>query len=80
MTNVISAFGHPTGERQVSDALVASLEEWLERARSGEITGMAGAFLHCDGMASYSVAGLVGGFALIGALEIAKAELVEIAR
>lgn len=80
MSNVVSVFGGPTGERAVNAALVECLERWLEMARSGEAIGMAGALLHCDGLASYSVAGSVGGYGMIGALEVARLELVEIAR
>ena len=80
MSNVVSAFGGPTGERAVNAALVERLECWLEMARSGEAVGMAGALLHCDGLASYSVAGTVGGYSMIGALEMARMDVVEIVR
>ena len=58
--------------------LVEELERLLEAARSGEILGMAGAYLHKEKGASYSFAGMVASFGLIGGLECAKARLLSI--
>lgn len=61
---------------QVSATLVGELERLLDAARSGEIVGMAGSFIHADRLVSYSFAGAVGGFGLIGGLECLKERLV----
>jgi hypothetical protein len=65
-------------EPQVSERLVEEIERVLEAARSGEIVGMAGTYLHKDRSASYSFAGLVGAYSVIGGLECAKARLLQI--
>lgn len=85
MTNVadfgvVSLFGGPTGERQVSAACVETLEELLVRARSGEIIGVACACLHHDRLGSYLVGGMIGDYALLGALDCAKSEIVDLVR
>ena len=66
-------------EPEVNDRLVEELERLLEAAQSGEIVGMAGAYLHKDKGASYSFAGMVGAYDLIGGLECVKARLLGIA-
>ncbi len=66
-------------EPQVNERLVEEIERLLEAARSGEIVGMAGSYLHKDRAASYSFAGLVGSYGLIGGLECAKARLMALA-
>jgi hypothetical protein len=65
-------------EPQVNERLVEEIERVLEAARSGEIVGMAGTYLHKDRSASYSFAGLVGAYSVIGGLECAKARLLQI--
>jgi hypothetical protein len=65
-------------EPEVNGRLVEELERLLESARSGEIVGMAGTYLHKDKAASYSFAGTVGPYSLIGGLECAKARLLSI--
>ena len=66
----------PRDGPQVSATLVNELERLLESARSGDIVGMAGSFIHADRLVSYSFAGAVGGFSLIGGLECLKERLV----
>ncbi len=66
-------------EPAVNERLVEEIERLLDAARSGEIVGMAGSYLHKDRAASYSFAGLVGSYGLIGGLECAKARLMAIA-
>ena len=66
----------PPDSPQVSATLIGELERLLEAARSGEIVGMAGAFIHADRLVSYSFAGAVGGFGVIGGLECLKERLV----
>lgn len=62
----------------VNERLIAEIERLLAAARSGEIIGMAGTYLHNDKAASYSFAGQVGSFSLIGGLECAKERLLGI--
>jgi hypothetical protein len=71
----------PQGEPEkpeVNERLVEELERILEAARAGEIVGMAGAYLHREKGASYSFAGVVGSYSLIGGLECAKQRLLAI--
>lgn len=77
---VQSIYGGPSGVPEVSQACVETLEEWLEMARAGEITGVAMAGLCHDRAARYAVGGMVGGYSMIGALEMARAELIDMAR
>jgi hypothetical protein len=64
---------------EVNERLVEEIERLLEAARAGEIVGMAGTYLHKDRGTSYSFAGAVGSYSLIGGLECAKARLLAIA-
>lgn len=77
---VTSLFGGPTGERTVNELAVAALEEWLAKARSGEIVGVAVAALHCDGLGSCQLAGRVGGYSMLGALDDAHSQVMEIVK
>lgn len=74
---VTSLNGGPVGVLAPNEDAIELLEDMLERAKSGDIVGVAVCALHYDAAASYSVAGLVGGYSLLGALEMAKAELIE---
>jgi hypothetical protein len=65
-------------EAEINERLVEELGRLLDAARSGEIIGMAGTYLHKDRRASYSFAGAVGTFSLIGGLECAKERLLAI--
>jgi hypothetical protein len=78
--NVVALRGELTPqEPEINERLVEELERLLQAARSGEIVGMAGSYLHKDRGASYSFAGIVGSYGLIGGLECAKARLTAIA-
>ena len=65
--------------RQPNQILVKELERLLEAARAGQIVGMAAAYQHHDRTISYSYAGSVGGFSLIGGLDCVKERLVQLA-
>lgn len=78
MGDVKSMFGGPSGLPEVSEVAVSTLRDLLERAEAGELIGVAAVCVHCDGAASYNIGGRVGGFSAIGALEMAKAELLEV--
>lgn len=79
VSNVVSLDGTaftPPDSPQVSATLVGELERLLEAAKLGDIVGMAGSFIHADRLVSYSFAGAVGGFGVIGGLECLKERLV----
>lgn len=78
MTNVTSIFGGPAGEREVVASAVESAEELLRAAQSGEVIGFAVIKLHHDAMTSWSVAGRVGGYSMIGAMELVKRNLMRL--
>ena len=71
-------FGGLTYEREVIESTVVALEDALEAARAGEIIGVAIAMLYHKGIGGYSVCGRVGGYNMLGALEMAKAEIVAV--
>lgn len=48
MSSVVSLHGKPLYTPETNAAVVACLEEWLERARSGEVHGVAIAVLYRD--------------------------------
>ncbi len=57
---------------------VSALEEALEQARSGEIIGVTIIKRHYDRAASFYSSGVIGSYAMIGALQCAQAEMVGI--
>jgi hypothetical protein len=77
---VVSLYGkYKPALVQPNIGLVRELERLLEAARSGEIIGMAGSYVHRDKVVSYSYAGAVGGYAAIGGLVCLKERLVRMA-
>ena len=64
--------------RTVNADYVQMLEDELERAKSGEATGGVLVTLHRDNAASFTCAGRVGGFGMVGAIEQAKQVLLEV--
>ena len=79
--NVVALRGalQPAEAAAVNERLIEEMERLLEAARAGEIIGLAGAYLHKDKGASYSFAGSVGAYELIGGLECVKTRLLGIA-
>jgi hypothetical protein len=69
----------PVVETTANETLVKELERLLEAARAGQIVGMAGAYQHQDRIVTYSYAGAVGGFAVLGGLDCLKERLVRLA-
>jgi hypothetical protein len=59
--------------------VVEELERLLEAARAGEIIGLAGSYIHKDKMITYSYAGAVASYGLLGGLDCVKERLVRIA-
>lgn len=70
----------PTGYPEPSPFCIEALEGLLEKARSGHIVGIAYSAVCYDGQTEWSIAGHVGGHAMLGAHECARAELAEIVR
>mgnify|MGYP001618845364 CR=1 FL=1 len=64
---------------QPSEKFVAFLEEQLQRAKSAETIGFAGAIIERDLSATYWIAGHTGGFSMVGALQCALQKLAAIA-
>lgn len=77
--NIVSLYGPLPEQKSEPDAnVVAELERLLEAARAGEIVGLVGSYLHKNGAASYSFAGIVGKYAVIGGLECAKERVLRL--
>ena len=82
MSKVVAMRGGPVVAEATPNAPVISLlEEYLERARSGDVQGVVFASLHSDDLCSYSCAGAIGGsYGLVGAVTMALDNLVAITR
>ena len=78
MGDVKAIFGGPTGQREVNQHAVEEAEALLQAVKSGEVIGFAVARLHHDQLASYRVAGMVGGYSMIGGLEHCKAIIMQV--
>ncbi|VFU07299.1 conserved hypothetical protein [Methylocella tundrae] len=78
--NVISLRGQFTPPSSEPNAtVIEELERLLEAARSGEILGLAGAYVHKDKVVSYSYAGAVASYGMLGGLDCVKERLLRIA-
>jgi hypothetical protein len=77
---VVTLNGTPiaTVEPQPNETLVQELERLLQAARAGQIVGLAGAYQHQDRAVTYSYAGMVGGFGLLGGLDCLKEHLLRL--
>jgi hypothetical protein len=62
-----------------NESLVQELERLLQAARAGQIVGMAGAYQHQDRVITYSYAGAVGGYGVLGGLDCLKERLLRLA-
>ena len=80
MTEVIAIFGGPTGQPEPNTNTIDVLEKYLEMARSGEIIGVAVAALCADGLARYHIGGMIGGYSMLGALEVCRADVLDVVR
>lgn len=78
--NVISLRGNFTAPpAQPNSTVIEELERLLEAARAGEILGVAGAYVHRDKVVTYSYAGAVASYGMIGGLDCVKERLLRIA-
>ena len=57
--------------------VVQELERLLEAASAGEIIGLAGSYMHKDKIVTYSYAGLVAGYSIVGSLSCLKERLMQ---
>ena len=65
--NVISLRGHFTPpSAEPNTTVIEELERLLEAAKAGEILGLAGAYIHKDKVVSYSYAGAVASYGMLG--------------
>jgi hypothetical protein len=80
VSNVKSLFGGPAGVAEPNEVCIDALRAVLEMAESGEIVGVAMVALDKDGLGRWEVAGRVGGYSMLGAMEMARSELVDINR
>lgn len=66
--NILNLRGEPALQAAEPDpAVIALLEELLEKARSGAIQGIGTVQIDPSRLCSYSSAGLLGSFGLLGA-------------
>lgn len=77
MADVIPLFDCDTNmQPTVNETCVEMLEDILERAKAGQVIGVALGLTHYDGTSAYAIGGMVGCHSLIGALDVAKGHLV----
>ena len=68
MSNVIALNGGEVlGLAVPRESLIDALNELLERAKSGELQGAAVALVDKDGKGCFCIAGVIGGYAILGA-------------
>lgn len=68
--NIVALNGNPINgsPSEPSQFLIEALEDLLERAKSGQIVGMAAVSLEHDGQSPYCLVGRIGGFNMAGSL------------
>ena len=75
---VVSLTGDEISPGEVNAKAVEVAEELLARARSGDVVGISAVMLHSDRGTSYFHGGCVGGYSMLGAVEMLRAELVAV--
>jgi hypothetical protein len=80
MAEVVGLFGDVPEPGKPAASCVNALRDLLERAEAGEIVGFAAAAVSGTGNALYMVGGIVGAYGMLGALDMAKADLVSFMR
>lgn len=76
MQNVTALYGGPIGVREPDPEVIETLEKLLEAARAGEIVGIMAASVCYDRLGRYDVAGKTANYAIVGACETGKMELM----
>lgn len=74
-TKIVSIFGGTIPQKVPNQACIEMLESYLELARAGEAIGAVVVALHHDGSANWACCGMIGGFALLGAMDVAHTHL-----
>jgi hypothetical protein len=62
------------------ESLIDALNELLERAKSGELQGAAVALVDKDGQGGFCIAGVIGGYAILGAsmsMQVSLRDIIE---
>ncbi len=77
VVNIRGGFALPSA--QPNPTLIEELERLLDAARAGEIVGMAGTYVHRDKTVSYSYAGAIASYGMLGGLDCVKERLLRIA-
>lgn len=75
MGSVTALHGGEVNTQTPNPGCIAHLRELLEKAEAGEITGIVCACLHGDNLGSYTIAGMIGPYSLLGAVDMAHSEL-----
>jgi hypothetical protein len=78
--NIVSlrgSFAAPAA--QPNRNVVDELERLLQAAKAGDIVGMAGTYVHKDRIVTYSFAGAVASYGMIGGLDCVKERLLRLA-
>ena len=65
---IVTLYGQCCDPRVSSKRVVAMLEDALERARAGEITGIAMALINYDKSSGYITAGMTNSVTLLGSV------------
>lgn len=75
--NIVSLNGAPVEGQttEPSEYVIETLEDMLERAKSGKLIGVAIVGMENDGATPYMLVGKVGGFGMVGALQGLQFEL-----
>jgi hypothetical protein len=78
--NVISLRGSfATPPAHPNRTVVEELERLLQAAKAGDIVGLAGTYVHKDKVVTYSFAGAVASYGMIGGLDCVKERLLRLA-
>jgi len=75
---VISLYGQLTGERKVVESAVGAIADWSAKVQSGEAVAVVVVGIYHDGLAGYTVAGKLGGYSVLGAMEMARQYIIDI--
>lgn len=75
MGEVRGLFGDVPEPGEPVASCVDCLRDLLEQAEAGELIGFAYGAIARNGNGQNGIGGMIGGYAMLGALELAKAEL-----
>jgi hypothetical protein len=76
MGEVRGLFGDVPEPGEPVASCVDCLRDLLERAEAGEVTGIIYAGVTASGMGVHGMGGLIGSYGMIGAFEVAKADVL----